>query len=87
MSWLMVVKRSAIWDSGVAVTCIWITIDFLGFKVLLESLSALVSKFWSYSMHLTQTGLQLRNGCRAKQSEIWDLERGPSYYVYDGIHV
>ena len=39
------VKWSKIWDSGVVVACIWGTFDFLPFNVILESFSALVSKW------------------------------------------
>ncbi len=38
--------QSAIWDSGVVLTCVWCTFDLLVFKVILTSFGALVSK-WS----------------------------------------
>ncbi len=64
-------KWSLMWDSGTLVTHIWGTFDLVGFKVILGSVDALVSKWFvtrtfdlvgfkvilGYSMHLSQNGL------------------------------
>ncbi len=38
-------KRTEIWDSGIVGTQIWGTFDLVGFKVVLGSFGALVSKW------------------------------------------
>ena len=54
-------KRTEIWDSGILVTHIWGAFDLVGYKVILGSFSALVSK-WSVSqkwLAVEQNGVKL----------------------------
>ncbi len=61
-------KRSEIWDLGVVVTCIWITLDLLGFKVIWGSFSA-------YSPNFNPTGdTGYYYFQRSAKEKLWQFE-------------
>ncbi len=56
-------KTTEIWESGILVTHIWGTFDLVGFKVILGSIGALMSK-WPVSQKrlvIKQKGLKFEN--------------------------